>query len=132
MAPVTICSDFGAQKIKLVHNPMYIFPRLTSMLGIVSYGVLLPPSTSSNSHHILPYAQGHHSGPGSIIPKNNATCRNMDGPRDCHTEWSKSDRERQVSYNIAYVWNLKNWYKWSYLQNGNRVTDVKKQSYELC
>ena len=56
----------------------------------------------------------------------------VDGPRDCHTEWSKSDRERQVSYNIAYVWNLKNWYKWSYLQNRNRVTDVKKQSYELC
>ena len=22
----------------------------------------------------------------------------MDGPRDYHTEWSKSDRERQISY----------------------------------
>ena len=22
---------------------------------------------------------------------NNAICSNMDGPRDCHTEWSKSD-----------------------------------------
>ena len=31
----------------------------------------------------------------------------MDGPRDCHTEWSKSDRERQISYNSAYRWNLK-------------------------
>ena len=29
------------------------------------------------------------------------------GPRDCHTEWSKSDRERQISYDIAYMWNLK-------------------------
>ena len=31
----------------------------------------------------------------------------MDGPRDCHIEWSKSDRERQISYDIAYMWNLK-------------------------
>ena len=29
------------------------------------------------------------------------------GPRDCHTEWSKSDRERQISYDITYMWNLK-------------------------
>ena len=27
--------------------------------------------------------------------------------RDCHTEWSKSDREREISYDIAYNWNLK-------------------------
>ena len=33
--------------------------------------------------------------------KNNAICSNMDGPRDCHTEWSKSDREKQISDNIA-------------------------------
>ena len=39
--------------------------------------------------------------------QNNAICSNMDGSRDCHTEWSKSDRERQVSYDIAYMWNLK-------------------------
>ena len=53
-------------------------------------------------------------------------CNNMDGPRDCHTEWSKSDRERQISY-IAYMWNLKKWYKWIYLQNRNRVTDVENK-----
>ena len=23
--------------------------------------------------------------------QNNAICSNMDGPRDCHTEWSKSE-----------------------------------------
>ena len=32
----------------------------------------------------------------------------MDGPRDDHTKWSKSDRERQVLYNITYTWTLKN------------------------
>ena len=39
--------------------------------------------------------------------QNNAICSNMDGPRDCHTEWGKLDRERQISYGIAYMWNLK-------------------------
>ena len=37
----------------------------------------------------------------------NAICSNMNGPRDCHTEWSKSDRERQISYDITYMWYLK-------------------------
>ena len=31
----------------------------------------------------------------------------MDGPRDCYTEGSESDTERQVSYYIADVWNQK-------------------------
>ena len=31
----------------------------------------------------------------------------MDATRDYHTKWSKSDRERQISYDITYVWNLK-------------------------
>ena len=31
----------------------------------------------------------------------------MDGPRDCCTEWSESDRERQISNDIAYMWNLR-------------------------
>ena len=39
---------------------------------------------------------------------NSAICRDMDGPRDCHTEWNKSDRERQILYDITYTWNLKN------------------------
>ena len=38
---------------------------------------------------------------------NNAICSNMDGPRDYHTKWSKSDRERQIPYAITYMWNLK-------------------------
>ena len=38
---------------------------------------------------------------------NNAICNNMDGPRDYHTKWKKSDRERQMSYDITYMQNLK-------------------------
>ena len=29
---------------------------------------------------------------------NNAICSNLDEPRDYHTKWNKSDRERQISY----------------------------------
>ena len=32
----------------------------------------------------------------------------MDGPTDSYTKWSKSDRERQISYNTIYMWNLNN------------------------
>ena len=42
---------------------------------------------------------------------NNAICSNMGGLRDYHTKWSKSekdkDRERQIPYDITYVWWLK-------------------------
>ena len=38
---------------------------------------------------------------------------------------SKSDRERQI-YDITYMWNLKKLYKWTYLQNRNRLTDRKQ------
>ena len=31
----------------------------------------------------------------------------MDGPRDYHTKWNKSEREKQMSYDITYMWNLK-------------------------
>ena len=31
----------------------------------------------------------------------------MDGPGDCHTECSKSDRGRQISYDIPYMRNRK-------------------------
>ena len=36
-----------------------------------------------------------------------------------------SDRERQISYDITYMWNVKKGYKCTYLQNSNRVTDVE-------
>ena len=38
---------------------------------------------------------------------NNAICSNMEGPRDCHAEWSKSDREGKISYDIPNMKNLK-------------------------
>ena len=37
---------------------------------------------------------------------NNAICSNVDGPRECHAKWSKSDRA-EISCDILYMWNLK-------------------------
>ena len=45
---------------------------------------------------------------------NNAICRNMDGPRDYHTKRTKP--ERQISFDIAYMWNLRKRYKWTDLE----------------
>ena len=39
---------------------------------------------------------------------NVAICNNMDGLGGYHAKWNKSDRERQILYNITYMWNLKN------------------------
>ena len=49
----------------------------------------------------------------------------MNGPGDDHPEWSKSDK--QISSEIAYMWNIKKGYQWTYLWNRIRVTDVKKK-----
>ena len=35
--------------------------------------------------------------------RNNAICSNRNGPRDYHTKWDKSDRERQTSYEITNI-----------------------------
>ena len=40
-------------------------------------------------------------------------------------EWSKSEREKQISYIKAYIWNLEKWYKYTYFQDRNRDSDVK-------
>ena len=34
-------------------------------------------------------------------------CSNMEKPRNYHSKWSKSERERQIPYDITYMWNLK-------------------------
>ena len=31
----------------------------------------------------------------------------MNGPRDYHTKQNKPKRERQIPYDITYMWNLK-------------------------
>ena len=47
---------------------------------------------------------------------NKVVCNYRDGPRDFHTKWSKSERERQIPHDVTYTWNLK--------------YDINKLSYE--
>ena len=39
---------------------------------------------------------------------NFAICSNMDGLGGHYAKCNKSDRERQILYDITYMWNLKN------------------------
>ena len=57
--------------------------------------------------------------------ENNAICSNIGGPGEYHTKWSKSDRERQTFFDITYMWNFRKGYKWTYLENRNRLIDFK-------
>ena len=47
-----------------------------------------------------------------------------DEPRVYYTEWSQSERERQILYTNVYVWNLERWYWWSYFQGSTGDTDI--------
>ena len=47
---------------------------------------------------------------------------NVDEPRAYYIEWSKSEREKQIPYIKAYIWNLERWYWWNYLQSSNQDT----------
>ena len=59
--------------------------------------------------------------------RNLVICWDVDGSRDCHTEWSKSEREKQISYINSYMWILEKWYRWTGLQVRNRETDVENK-----
>ena len=54
-------------------------------------------------------------------------CRDVDGPKDCHTEWNKSEREKQILYMNAYMCNLEKRYRWTSVQVRNRDTDVENK-----
>ena len=57
--------------------------------------------------------------------KNWVIYRHMDGPRECHVQWSKSEREKQVYYINAYMWNLEKWYRQPCLRNGDANVENK-------
>ena len=55
-------------------------------------------------------------------------CRNMDGPRDDHTKWSKSERERQTPYDITSYVESEIGHKWTYLETDSQTGD--RMDYE--
>ena len=61
------------------------------------------PSTEEYRKHSV-YTQWNITQPKKDWKK--AICSNMNEPRDYHTKWNK--RERQITCDITYMWNLKN------------------------
>ena len=63
--------------------------------------------------------------------QNWVSCSEMNGPRFCHTEWSKSERKKQIAYIDVYIWTLEKWYWWAYLQGRNRDADVENRLVDM-
>ena len=51
----------------------------------------------------------------------------VDEPGAYYTEWSKSEKEKQVQYINEYIWNLERQFWLSYMQDGKGNTDVKNR-----
>ena len=62
---------------------------------------------------------------------NHAICSNMDGPGDYHSKWSKPDSDRKISYDVAYMWNLKKKKKGTneLISKTERDSQTQKQTY---
>ena len=46
----------------------------------------------------------------SAIKRNEIESVDVDEPRAYYTEWSKSEREKQISHINTHIWNLEGWY----------------------
>ena len=44
-----------------------------------------------------------------------------------YTEWSKSERKAPIQYINTYIWNLERWWRWPYMRDSKRDTDVKNR-----
>ena len=55
----------------------------------------------------------------------------VDEPRIYYTEWSKSERQKQISYTNTYIWNLERWYRWIYLEGSNGETDIENRLIDI-
>ena len=83
-----------AQSCLTLCDPMDCSPPGSSLPGIFQARVLgwVAIAFSDNGRLLSHKKEG-----------NNAICSNMDATRDDHTEWCKSERERQMPYDITYV-----------------------------
>ena len=61
---------------------------------------------------------------------NNYICSNMDRSKDHHTKWNKSERERQMPYDITYL-ESKIQHNWTYLWNRNREIENRHRQHRL-
>ena len=51
----------------------------------------------------------------------------VEEPKAYYTEWSKSEREKQILYINTYIWNVERWSWWSYLQRSNWNADIRNR-----
>ena len=47
--------------------------------------------------------------------------------RAYHTKWSKLNRDRQISYDVSYTWNLKTVIQMNLFTNRNRPTNIESK-----
>ena len=55
----------------------------------------------------------------------------VDEPRTYYIEWSKSEREREISYFNAYIQKLEKWYWRIHLQGSNGETDIENRLMDM-
>ena len=51
----------------------------------------------------------------------------VDETRAYYTEWNKSEREKEILYINAYIWNVERWYWWTYLQCSSAYADIESR-----
>ena len=55
----------------------------------------------------------------------------VDEPWTYYTEWSESERERQITYSNTYTLNLQKWYWRIYLQGKNGEADIENRLMDI-
>ena len=58
---------------------------------------------------------------------NNTICSSIDRLKDDHTKWSKPQRERQIWYDVTYMWNQKKRYNGLTYKNRNIPIDLENK-----
>ena len=82
------------------HTHTYIYKMCVYIYYIYTH-IDIDTYVHTNTHtHIYTHTHAH--------TINIAICSNINWPRKYHTKWIKSDRERKISYDITYMWYLKN------------------------
>ena len=130
-------------KIELPYNPAIPFLGIYSEKTITQKNICTPvftgvlvtvtkmKSTYMSIHRSMDKADVVHIYSGMLFShkkdQNSAIYSNVDGPRD-YGKWSKSERKRQIPCVITHVEsNFFKWYKWTYLQNRNRLIDFRSK-----
>ena len=84
------------------HDPMDCSLPGSSFHGIFQARVLEWGATAFSEISFI-YTMKYYS---TLKGTNLSQCCEVDEPRACYTEWSKSEREKQI-YDFTYMWNLK-------------------------